>query len=203
MKRFALAIVTLAAAPALAATNVSPGHKHAWSENTGWLNFRDAGASGARLLSNHLAGSVWSENVGWISLGQSPGPYANTTGADSGVNRNPATGFLSGYAWGENVGWINFRTSDSLGASGARIENNRLRGYAWGENIGWINLEDATAFVAFCPADLDGDGAVGSSDLAALLGSWGSDNPTADLNADSAVNASDLASLLGSWGVCQ
>lgn len=53
-----------------------------------------------------------------------------------------------------------------------------------------------------CPADLDGDGLVGASDLAALLGSWGSPGGTADLNGDGAVNASDLAGLLGGWGPC-
>lgn len=52
-----------------------------------------------------------------------------------------------------------------------------------------------------CPADLDGDGQVGASDLAGLLGSWGGPGP-ADLDGDGAVGASDLATLLGSWGSC-
>lgn len=53
-----------------------------------------------------------------------------------------------------------------------------------------------------CPADLDGDGTVGASDLASLLGSWGPNTGPADLDGDGAVGASDLASLLGSWGPC-
>lgn len=52
-----------------------------------------------------------------------------------------------------------------------------------------------------CPADLDGDGFVGSSDLATLLGGWNSVGP-ADLNLDGIVNAADLASMLGAWGPC-
>ncbi len=54
-----------------------------------------------------------------------------------------------------------------------------------------------------CPADLDGSGAVGPSDLAVLLGSWGP-NPghPADLDGDGEVGPSDLAQLLGSWGPC-
>lgn len=52
-----------------------------------------------------------------------------------------------------------------------------------------------------CPADLDGDGQVGASDLAGLLGSWGGPG-LADLDGDSVVGASDLAILLGSWGPC-
>ncbi len=54
-----------------------------------------------------------------------------------------------------------------------------------------------------CPADLDGDGAVGASDLAILLGNWGP-NPghPADFNGDDIVSAADLAELLGDWGPC-
>lgn len=54
-----------------------------------------------------------------------------------------------------------------------------------------------------CPADLDGDGAVGASDLAQLLGAWGP-NPghPADFDDDGVVSAADLALLLGSWGGC-
>ncbi len=59
-----------------------------------------------------------------------------------------------------------------------------------------------------CPADFDGDGTVGASDLALLLGSWGPYAPcppfdAADFNEDCGVNAADLAQLLGAWGPCQ
>lgn len=53
-----------------------------------------------------------------------------------------------------------------------------------------------------CAADLDGDGVIAASDLAALMGAWGSEDPDADLNGDGVVGASDLASLLGTWGPC-
>lgn len=53
-----------------------------------------------------------------------------------------------------------------------------------------------------CPADLDADGQVGSSDLAILLGDWGSPNSPADLDASGTVGSSDLAELLGVWGPC-
>jgi len=51
-----------------------------------------------------------------------------------------------------------------------------------------------------CPADIDGDGVVGSSDLAALLNAWGS--PKGDLDGDGVVGSSDLAALLNAWGGC-
>ncbi len=52
--------------------------------------------------------------------------------------------------------------------------------------------------------DLDGDGVVGSNDLLALLGAWGScddcDNCAADLDGDCSVGTADLIILLGNWG---
>lgn len=53
-----------------------------------------------------------------------------------------------------------------------------------------------------CPADIDGDGAVGSSDLALLLGSWGGSDASVDLDESGMVGSADLALLLGSWGPC-
>jgi hypothetical protein len=41
---------------------------------------------------------------------------------------------------------------------------------------------------------------VNASDLATLLGAWGTSG--GDINGDGITNASDLASLLGAWGAC-
>ncbi len=51
-----------------------------------------------------------------------------------------------------------------------------------------------------CPTDFDGDGITSGSDLALMLGSWGT--PDADLDGDGDTNGADLASLLGAWGPC-
>ena len=48
-----------------------------------------------------------------------------------------------------------------------------------------------------CP-DLNGDGSIGSADLAILLGAWGTGGP-GDLNASGTVDSADLALLLGAW----
>ncbi len=54
-----------------------------------------------------------------------------------------------------------------------------------------------------CPADLDGDGTIGASDLAILLANWGPClGCEADLNSDGVVGPFDLATLLASWGPC-
>lgn len=69
-----------------------------------------------------------------------------------------------------------------------------------GASLGDAFLRISVATKEPCPADLDGDGVVGSSDLASLLGSWGAGGP-ADFDGGG-VGASDLATLLGSWGPC-
>jgi len=49
-------------------------------------------------------------------------------------------------------------------------------------------------------SDFDGDGVVGSSDLAILLGAWGTRGGVHDLDDSGVVGSGDLATLLGSWG---
>ena len=82
--------------------------------------------------------------------------------------------------------------------------------FAWG-----FDIEDARTFnrcgfaVTFeptpepqpeCPADLDGDGIVGPTDLTTMLGAWGTDG--ADLDDDGNTGPTDLTTLLGAWGEC-
>lgn len=50
------------------------------------------------------------------------------------------------------------------------------------------------------PADLNHDGHVNASDLAILLGAWGSTSGVSDINGDGHVDATDLSILLGAWG---
>lgn len=49
-------------------------------------------------------------------------------------------------------------------------------------------------------ADLDGDGQVGGSDLALLLGAFSTVGGSADLDGDGVVGGSDLSLLLAAWG---
>lgn len=193
---------------AAAQSTIDPVNKHAWGENIGWTNWRDANATtqGVRVFANHLRGYIWAENVGWINTGNA-GPYSNASGPTAGVNIDPSNGDLSGFAWGENIGWINFDTS-SAGAQRARYDfgAGRFRGYAWGENVGWINLDDAVKFVAApppCPGDANGDGLVNSADLSVLLSQFGTavtPGTGSDFNADGIVNSADLSVLLANFG---
>jgi hypothetical protein len=55
-----------------------------------------------------------------------------------------------------------------------------------------------------CWSDLTVDGAVDASDLAVLLGAWGTLGTClcGDVDGDGVIGASDLALLLGDWGAC-
>lgn len=215
------AIASLMSANALA-SDIMSQHKLSWSENCGWMNWRDAGnpasSQGVLLQNTFLSGYIWSENVGWINLGDGTPvngvSYANATGADFGVNLDPVSGTLSGLAWGENVGWINFSGGAfAAPAKPARFDAfaSRFRGMAWGENIGWINLDDATHFIGVgCPSDLDNgsmngvpDGAVDVNDLLYFLYHFEIGTQPADLDngsnagiPDGGVDINDLLFFL-------
>ena len=52
-----------------------------------------------------------------------------------------------------------------------------------------------------CPADLDGNGIVGGSDIGLLLADWGQSGP-ADLDGNGIVGGSDIGLMLAAWGPC-
>ena len=202
----AILVASLAAAPAALAqpgSDIRGLDKYSWGENIGWLNWRDAGdpqaSQGVRLGAASLSGFVWGENVGWIHLGDgTPADtfqYANTTGADFGVNMDPVTGHLSGLAWGENIGWINFSGGAMANpAVPARYDAGAMRfyGYAWGENVGWINLNDPVHFVGtLCPADYNRDGFVDGIDYDLFNNDFEAGIIDADFNRDSFLDGID------------
>ncbi|MDM8548647.1 hypothetical protein QUF72_01165 [Desulfobacterales bacterium HSG2] len=124
----------------------SDTEKYAWSENAGWVNFRqDHG--GATVHETHLSGYAWAENIGWIKLGgtgsgESTPCYANDSATNWGVNRVSDTGELSGYAWRGTAGWINFNSADLQGKKVTVDSDGNSEGYAWSENAGWIHFKN-------------------------------------------------------------
>lgn len=91
-----------------------------------------------------------------------------------------------------------------VGSSGDCNENGR---------IDWCDILDGTledadrdglpdvCVVGVCDADLDGDGAVGGSDLGLLFLEWGGPG-SADFDGDGVVGGSDLGQLFLAWGPC-
>ena len=118
--------------------NVDTTNKYAWSENSGWLNFRPSNG-GVTVKGTYLSGYAWAENIGWIKLGSGTGPYDNDSSTNWGVNRDSGTGALSGYAWSENAGWINFNPTNSQVV--INTSTGSFDGYAWAENVGWIHFQ--------------------------------------------------------------
>ncbi len=62
------------------------------------------------------------------------------------------------------------------------------------------NEPDCPAVPPACPADFNGDGMIDGSDLATVLGGWGTSS--GDCNGDSTTDGSDLAVVLSAWGPC-
>ena len=53
-----------------------------------------------------------------------------------------------------------------------------------------------------CPADIDGNGDVGTDDLLAVIAAWGLPGGDADIDGDGTVGTDDLLALIASWGPC-
>ena len=139
---FAFAFVCVTGLCGADTVNIDPTNKHAWAENTGWVNFAPTNG-GVRVYFNgtsgYLMGDVWGENIGWIKLGDiSGGPYNNNSTTNWGVNLDAASN-LTGLAWGENIGWIKFTPSNSTVT--IDMATGRFSGDAWGENIGWVRFK--------------------------------------------------------------
>ncbi len=143
--------MAFAAGAVFADGNIYVINKFAWSENSGWQNWRPA-YTNVTVVKNsangYLSGYAWAENVGWVKMGVSNGPYVNTDANNYGVNMD-AAGRLTGYAWSEVCGWISFCTTnsqDSQVTNQVTINTNTgsFDGYAWGENVGWVHFRNTS-----------------------------------------------------------
>ncbi|MFO0839181.1 MAG: dockerin type I repeat-containing protein [Phycisphaerae bacterium] len=80
-------------------------------------------------------------------------------------------------------------------------------------SVAFRATDQLVVFVRFnpsCPGDVNGDGHADETDLALILGAWGSAitdpgsayTTDADLDGDGTIGSGDLALLLASWGAC-
>ena len=93
-----------------------------------------------------------------------------------------------------------------LYTGGTRIDRFSTKDYV---NVNIVNQAGAsfrwvTRYTppAPCVGDVNADGSVDASDLAVVLGAWGTADATADLDGNGAVGGSDLAVVLSAWGPC-
>ena len=54
-----------------------------------------------------------------------------------------------------------------------------------------------------CPADFDGNGEVGFSDLLAVIAAWGNKGGPEDLDGSGFVDFGDILVVLAAWGACE
>ncbi len=104
--------------PVLAGT-ILDSHKYAWSNNVGYINFKNV-----VVKDNTLSGFAWSTNKGWIKFNPVQG----------GVS-NDGNGNLSGYAWGEALGWISFENVS------INTDAGKFSGTATGTIIGTLTFD--------------------------------------------------------------
>lgn len=97
-------------------------------------------------------------------------------------------------------------SGEFLYTGGTRIDKFSPKNYV---NINLVNQIGSSfrwvtryTLPAACLGDLNGDGTVDASDLATVLGAWGTADAAADLDHDGTVAAADLAIVLGAWGPC-
>ena len=127
------------------------------------------------------------------------------TGADLGFGSGPGTfkGTISTDAL-NGIAWPFFLVApysivdlmvDSVNGGG-------IQGYAYFAEGSFIKFDVVEpGCPSACPADLDGDLTVATSDLLELFAQWGSDG-TADLDDSGVVDTSDLLELFANWGPC-
>ncbi|MFA7315115.1 MAG: Ig-like domain-containing protein [Candidatus Magasanikbacteria bacterium] len=96
---------------------ILPSHFYAWSNNVGFINFKDTVVN-----DSSLTGYAWSQNNGWIKMNLNNGGVIND-----------GQGNLSGSAWGEGLGWINF-SGVSINSSGV------FSGTASGDLVGTLTF---------------------------------------------------------------
>lgn len=171
---------------------------------------------------------VFREGQGLTYLGDIPGTAPFVSGAlDLSEDGSVIVGFqrvgvgpfavFDATIWTEATGTV--RLADYLTDLGVAIPPGLQLAAAQGISadgtviVGWgysgfiFNQQAWVATIpgaASCTGDLDGDGEVGPSDLATLLGAWGKcGGCPSDLDGDGAVGPSDLAVLLGAWGACR
>ncbi len=107
-------------------------------------------------------------------------------------------------------GWIerSFLVSDIAGVSNSSTFRIRFNASDYGEGsvveagVDQVQIVTMGCSGLACTGDLDGDGSVGSADLAIVVGTWNSGPGAADFDGDGNIGSADLAILIGLWGPC-
>ncbi len=141
--------------------------------------------------------SQWN-NIEFIAVGPGSGAAAANAGAGLPGGQYLLRIRFAGTTF--DLGGSEIVSTDSNGVPGFTDLTDAQVPYALAWYIDLADIEgDAGTSPASLRADLSSDGVIDATDLAMLLGVWGTDHPSADLNGDGKVNAADMAALLGAF----
>lgn len=177
----------------------------------GYLGTGGAGAAGAvnDFVTQNPSGAGFgfgldNSNIAGVGGGTD---IASGAGVTTGVEVKIPLSAIPGYTSGDlklcvfiNGGGHDYLSNQVLGPIGGGPNLAEPR------SVNFNNIPGQQFFVVSgstgpaCPGDLDNSGAVDASDLAALLGAWGT--AAGDLDGSGSTDASDLAIMLASWGIC-
>jgi len=134
-----------------------------------------------------------------ISAGDEGRLFVTTSGVLRALKRSATGGWQQDTASPFHL--LPSSTRMSMMRSRTNYDPAQHSGPAWRE-LRIDEIEPLGVEVPDCLADIDGDGVVGSTDLARFLANWGGTDPTYDFNADGVANSQDLGVLLATWGPC-
>lgn len=195
-----------------------------WSEDQGgagqryrsviapmWVSWEQAAASAQAIGGTLVVLETPAEaEVVFRELVQFPALWSMTAyngGPWVGLRKDVGSG---AWTWlgGSSLGWNPWNPGEPSGFGDAACFFSLQDGPGIGLDDTWTGNQRRGFIVELppkpsCPADINGDGQVGGSDLAQLLGAWGScGSCPMDLDGDDIVAGPDLAILLGGWGSC-
>jgi hypothetical protein len=171
--------------------------------------FIGAGGAGGKAILNGSNGTLIglnNSNTAGVPFGTDAASGAGTT---TGIEIALPLTLLADYAGGDikicafiNGGGHDFLSNQFLGGGGpgGNLGEPRLVNFDFVPGEQFFIVPGPGGGGGGCLGDLNSDESVDASDLAILLGAWGTNE--ADINDDGTTDASDLAIVLGAWGAC-
>lgn len=173
-----------------------------------WYVYRNEGGTPGALLASGTAsdyvhtqtewthpdfGPIWTNVIHPEGLSLPCGNYFLAVRTHIGWNGSKHSLLTTRWTNGTSRGWWNFEvyTDGSVGDAWVLMQVFNL----YPDNEWALRLSGETA----CVGDLDGDGAIGQSDLALLLSCYQT-GPCGDLDCDGDTDQADLAGLLAVYG---
>lgn len=177
--------------------------------NAGATNFDTTNASDSPVAlpaaCNEGGGTAIAKDVWYIFVSPCSGNVTVSTCGTAGFDTRiaayascPISGSAAVACDDNTAGCSNNTSSMTFAASTNQVFYLRVGGATAG-GAGTLNIS-CTPVAPPCPADFNDDGIINGSDLAVLLGAWGTAG--GDVDGNGTTDGADLAAMLGGWGAC-